>query len=95
MLGGQKMKEYEERQFLIQFEVEDEEGYINKIATSAEVISFIDELDFTPIGNWYVFDLNEFGKVKQLHYKGWQPNCLIELVDDTGEIIISGYGTDH
>ena len=89
------MKEYEERQFLIQFEVEDEECYINKIATSAEVISFIDELDFTPVGNWYVFDLNEFGKVKQLRYKGWQPNCLIELVDDTGEIIISGYGTDH
>ena len=89
------MKEYEERQFLIQFEVEDEECYINKIATSAEVISFIDELDFTPVGNWYVFDLNEFGKVKPLHYKGWQPNCLIELVDDNGEIIISGYGTDH
>ena len=46
------MNEYEERQFLIQFEVEDEECYINKIATSAEVISFIDELDFTPVGNF-------------------------------------------
>ena len=43
-----------------------------------------------------IFDcMSEFGKVKPLRYKGWQPGCLIEVVDETGKVVLRGYGEDH
>lgn len=39
--------------------------------------------------------MSEFGKVKPLRYKGWQPGCLIEVVDEAGKVILRGYGEDH
>lgn len=38
---------------------------------------------------------SQFGEVYKLQYKGWQPNCLIELVDEHGEVVVKGYGEDH
>ena len=42
-----------------------------------------------------LFDLSEFGKPRELFYVGWQPGCLIQLRDEHGNIVISGYGSDH
>ena len=43
----------------------------------------------------HVFDITDLGKIKPLHYRGWQPGCLIEYVDDKNKVVIHGYGTDH
>ena len=33
--------------------------------------------------------------MKKISYVGWQPDCLIELVDEAGNVVLRGYGTDH
>jgi hypothetical protein len=43
----------------------------------------------------HVYDITEFGKIKPLHYTGWQPGCLVEYTDDEGNVVIRGYGKDH
>lgn len=46
--------------------------------------------------SYEIFDVeSEFGKVKSLHYKGWQPGGLIEIVNDEDITILRGYGEDH
>lgn len=46
--------------------------------------------------SYEIFDcMSEFGKVKPLRYKGWQPRCLLEIVDEAGKVVLRGYGEDH
>lgn len=79
--------------FLVQRVIDDEMH--SQIMTAHELISYIDMDDCH--GEMYeIFDCTSmFGEIKKLHYKGWQPNCLIEIVDDRGEVVLRGYGTDH
>ena len=39
--------------------------------------------------SYEIFDcMSEFRKVKPLRYKGWQPGCLIEVVDEAGKVVL-------
>lgn len=81
------------KKFLVQ-RVIDGEVY-PKIMTENELISYINMADCHD-EMFEIFDCTSmFGGIKKLYYKGWQPNCLIEIVDENGFIVLRGYGTDH
>lgn len=80
------------KKYLVQ-RIIDGESYAEPM-TKAALINYIN-MDDCHGENYKVFDVSEFGKVKELEYVGWQPYCLIELKDANGNVVISGYGTDH
>lgn len=82
-------------EFLVQYTIEGSEKIINKIVNSCWIIEATNESDFNGIEEMHVFDITDLGKTKPLHYRGWQPGCLIEYVDDKNNVVIHGYGTDH
>lgn len=73
---------------------EDEE-YCCSFMNDYELIEYVDMSDCYDYEDYEIWDMSEFGKAKRIHYVGWQPNCLIEFADENGEIVLSGYGTDH
>lgn len=84
------------REFLIQRVLPtDESTRINTIMTTDELISYIDAQDFMHEEHYKIYEITEFGTLEEIFYRGWQPNCLIELVDKKGQVIFSGRGTDH
>lgn len=79
--------------FLVQRIINDE--VFPEIMTANELINYIDMEDCHE-EMYEIYDCTSmFGEVNKLHYKGWQPNCLIEIVDDEGKVVLKGYGTDH
>lgn len=80
------------KQFLVQRMI-DEEIY-SSIMTQRELINYID-MDDCHGEQYEIYDISKFGEVKKLHYVGWQRNCLIEIADENGNIVLRGYGTDH
>ena len=82
-------------EFLVQYAIEGSEKIINKIVNSCWIIKATNESDFNGIEEMNVFDVTDLGKIKPLQYRGWQPGCLIEYVDDKNNVVIHGYGTDH
>lgn len=66
-----------------------------KLMTERELIDFVNMDDCYPEIEYEVYDVSVFGKINQLHYVGWQKGCLIELADDEGNVVVSGYGEDH
>lgn len=82
-------------EFLVQYAIEGSEKIINKIVNSCWIIKTTNESDFNGIEEMHVFDVTDLGKIKPLYYRGWQPGCLIEYVDDKNNVVIHGYGTDH
>jgi hypothetical protein len=86
------MTEREERKFLVQAIGEDYKRV--ELMSEAELIKFIDFQDIYG-ESFYIYEVTEFGYVEELHYVGWQPMCLIEFANAEGEIVLTGYGTDH
>ena len=80
------------KQYLVQ-RMSDGEVFLS-LMTEGTLIDYIDMSDCYD-EDYEIFDVSEFGKIKSLHYVGWQPRCLIEIADEDGNIVISGYGTDH
>lgn len=79
--------------FLVQRMIDDE--IFSRIMTANELINYIDMSDCYD-EKFEIFDCDTvFGSVRKLHYKGWQPRCLIEIVDDQNNVVLRGYGTDH
>ncbi len=79
--------------FLVQRVINDE--VFPTIMTANEVIEYIN-MDDCHQEMYEIYDCTSmFGEIKKLHYKGWQANCLIELADDEGNIVLKGYGADH
>lgn len=76
--------------FLVQHTVDDE--FVSSLMTPQRLIDYIN-MDDCHGENYEIFA--EFGKVKPLRYKGWQPGCLIEVVDEAGKVVLRGYGEDH
>ena len=62
--------------------------------SESQLIDYIN-MDDCHNENYIIFDVSEYGCIKRLQYKGWQPDNLIELVDEAGNIVVSAYGTDH
>ena len=86
-----------EREFLVQRVSDvgsDDEYRSSSIMTASELIHYIDMQDIC-YEKYDIFEITEFGKFVHLHYVGWQPDCLIEFANDNGEVVLSGYGTDH
>lgn len=54
-------------------------------------------LDMSDCYDWEyrIFDVTDFGKVKEVFYNGWLPDRLIKITDSEGNVVVSGYGTDH
>lgn len=87
--------ETEERQFLVQRIYTQDVGIReNTIMNSNELINYIDTQDYYR-EQYKIFEITEFGVFSELFYRGWQPGCRIEFTDKNGQIVLSGYGTDH
>lgn len=81
------------KRFLVQKMIDDE--VFSRIMTANELIKYIDMNDCYD-EKFEIFDCDTvFGSVRKLYYKGWQPGCLIEIVDDQNNVVLKGYGTDH
>lgn len=78
--------------FLVQKMIESQ--VYGSIYTENELIAYIDMSDCL-CEEYKIFDISTFGEVKEVFYKGWQPHCLIEIVDSEGHVVVRGYGTDH
>jgi hypothetical protein len=83
------------KQFLVQEKDLEDRIVSCAIMSEYQLISYIDMSDCYNGIEFEVFDVSEFGVAKHLNYTGWQPHLLIELEDDDGNVIVSGYGTDH
>lgn len=64
------------------------------IMSEEELIRYIDKADLHQ-EMYQIYDGTAFGEMKKVSYAGWQPDCLIELVDEAGKVVLSGYGADH
>lgn len=79
--------------FLVQRMIDGE--IIASIMSPVKLIDYIN-MDDCHNETYEIFDCtSEFGKIKPLHYKGWQPGCLIEVVDKAGKVVLHGYGENH
>lgn len=86
-----------ERQFLVQRIIDmgtDDEYRCSSIMTADELIHYIDMQDYCT-ETYKLYEVTEFGKVVPIFYAGWQPGCLIEFINSYGNVVLSGFGTDH
>lgn len=81
-----------EHKFLVQKYIEGE--VYTRICTETELISYLDMSDCSD-EEYRIYDITSWGEVKEVFYQGWQPNRLIEVVDGDGNVVLSGYGTNH
>ena len=83
--------------YLVKIWWEDEKTADIKMMTEAELVKWFDMSDCYPSFDYeiYAVDTRVKGLPFEIHFVGWQPNCLIEFADDNGEVVIRGYGTDH
>lgn len=79
--------------FLVQREIEGE--IIPSLMKPAELIDYIN-MDDCHGERYEIFDVtSELGKVKKLRYAGWEPGCVIRVVDEDGDVVLRGVGEDH
>ena len=85
----------EEKIFLVQrHDNYDDDTTFASIMTESELINYINMSDCFD-EQYEIYLISTFGVVEKCHYVGWQPGCLIEIVNSSNEIIARGYGTDH
>lgn len=87
-----KTEEIKMHRFLVQKNIEGE-VYV-RLYTETELISYLNLSDCSD-EEYRIFDISTFEEIKEVFYKGWQPCNLIEIADSNGNIVLSGYGTDH
>ena len=80
---------------LLFFKWTDDDDIKREIISDAKLIRYVDEMDFTNMIILAIYDITEPVNIYPIHYVGWQRGCLIEFADDKGNIVLSGYGTDH
>ncbi len=80
---------------LVFYTIDHDEEIQRKLMTDEELIKFVDESDFTNVSGIQIFDITNPQNIFEISYVGWQPNCLIEFVDNRNEVVLRGYGTDH
>lgn len=78
--------------FVVQRIIADELSLV--VMTEEELIRYIDQSDVHN-ETYQIYNGSVFGEMRKLTYAGWQPNRLIEVVNETGDVVFSGYGTDH
>ena len=82
----------EEKRFLVQRT--DGIDYWSSLMTESELIGYINMSDCHD-EDWHIYDVSVYGEIEPLYYAGWQPDCLIEILNTKDEVVIRGYGTDH
>lgn len=80
---------------LVHYLIDGEGDPIITLMSRTKLVNLIDRNDYEPISILSIYDVHVPGVFIELHYRGWQPDCLIEFVDDDGNVVVSGYGTDH
>ena len=78
--------------YLVQRIIDDE--FVCSLMNDLELIHYIDMQDICT-EEYTIWDMSEIGKARRLYYSGWQPGCLIEIVDEDENVVVSGYGVDH
>lgn len=72
----------------------DEGLCVNTIMTESELVDYVD-MDDIHDESYEIFEITEYGTMREIFYRGWKPGCVIEFVDDYGQVVLRGYGTDH
>lgn len=67
---------------------------INTIMTANELINYVD-MDDIHDESYEIYEITEYGTMREIFYRGWKPGCVIEFTDDYGQVVLCGYGTDH
>ena len=80
---------------LVFFQYWDDNEISRQLMSDNELIRCIDASNYTGIHIIKIFDVSEPTNIYEIHYVGWQPNCLIQFADSKGNVVLSGYGTDH
>ena len=81
--------------YLVQ-SISDDGTSFNRIMNQYELCNYMNMLDCYPEELVAIWDITIPGKVRKCTYKGWQPNCLIEVVrEDDDKLVISLYGEEH
>lgn len=80
------------RKFLVQQLINGE--VCQSIFSEVQLISYLDMFDCYD-GEFKIFDVSAFGQFKEVFYSGWLPNRFIKIIDSDGNIVASGFGTDH
>lgn len=71
-------------------------GTLNKeIMTGGALTKLIDESDFNPVEIIKILAIDDPENIFEVRYAGWQPGCIIDLIDNNGKIVFRGYGSDH
>ncbi|MBP5774029.1 MAG: hypothetical protein J6W35_08255 [Eubacterium sp.] len=72
----------------------DEGLCVNTIMTANELIDYVD-MDDIHDESYEIYEITEYGTMREIFYRGWKPGCVIEFVDDYYQVVLRGYGTDH
>lgn len=80
------------RKFLVQQIINDQ--VCQGIYSEMQLISYLDMSDCYD-GEYKIYDVTDFGQVREVFYDGWLPGRLIKVTDSDGNVVVSGYGTDH
>ena len=82
----------EEKRFLVQ-RTDHIDSWVS-LMTESELIEYVNMSDCHD-EDWRIYDVSVYGEIKPIFYAGWQPDCLIEFINSIGQVVLSGYGTDH
>lgn len=82
-------------EFLVFYKLDETEGLDKRVMTGRELTKLIDESDFSPVEIVKILAIDDPENIFEVRYAGWQPNCIIDFIDKSGETIYRGYGTDH
>lgn len=80
------------KRFLVQKLIEGEVHA--ELYTESELITYLDMVDCCE-DKYKIYDISNFGEIKDVFFRGWQPLCLIEVIDANGNVVLRGCGTDH
>lgn len=67
---------------------------VNTIMTANELIDYVD-MDDIHDESYEIYEITEYGTMREIFYRGWKPGCVIEFTDDYNQVVLRGHGTDH
>lgn len=87
---GKVQAQKNDKKFIVQSVIDNELSLT--VMSGEELIRYIDKADLHQETYW-IYDGSVFGEMKKVFSE--RLNHLIELVDETGKVVLHGYGTDH
>ena len=62
----------------------------NTLMDDCELVYYVDMNFFE---QFKIYDVSDFGNIKEVYYTGKQPNCLVELKDENGKAVLRQYSS--